>query len=85
MRQDGWYWVRKVGWGRELGDWMPALWKTEFRSWASVGFSGIPDSEVIVGKPVQAPKNYPERPDCEHDWDMERECCKKCGADAYTT
>jgi hypothetical protein len=48
-RKPGWYWVRKAGWGGEYGDWTPALWKPEFRSWASVGFSGIPDSEMIVG------------------------------------
>ncbi len=58
-REPGWYWVRKSGWGAEYGDWTPALWKPEFRSWESVGFSGIPDSEIIVGERMQPPALTP--------------------------
>lgn len=52
-RPDGWYWVRKMGWGEQYGEWLPAEWKQEFRSWASTRFSGIPDSEMIVGTPLR--------------------------------
>lgn len=48
-RKDGWYWVRKKDWGDGYTDWQPALWRSEFRSWASVSFSGIPADEVIAG------------------------------------
>lgn len=50
FRPNGWYWVRKVGWGDEYGEWVPAEWRQEFRSWASTQFSGIPDFEMIVGE-----------------------------------
>lgn len=53
--EDGWYWVRKSGWGNERGDWVPALWQTEYRSWRSAAFSGIPDSEMIVGDKLVTP------------------------------
>lgn len=54
-RPDGWYWVRKKSWGDDYGDWVPAEWKQEFRSWASTRFSGIPDSEMVVGERITAP------------------------------
>lgn len=52
---DGWYWVRKKGWHGKYGDWVPAMWQTEIRSWRSVMFSGIPDSEVMVGDKMVPP------------------------------
>lgn len=52
---DGWYWVRKKGWGDEYEEWVPALWQTEYRSWRSAMFSGIPDSEMIVGDMLKTP------------------------------
>ena len=55
FRPDGWYWVRKKGWGDTYEDWAPAEWKQEFRSWASTKFSGIPDSEMIVGEQLTIP------------------------------
>lgn len=54
-RADGWYWVRKKGWRDEYGEWVPALWQTEYRSWRSAMFSGIPDSEMLVGDKVVPP------------------------------
>ncbi|HET6890514.1 MAG TPA: hypothetical protein VFH31_05380 [Pyrinomonadaceae bacterium] len=54
-REDGWYWVRKMGWGDQYGDWVPALWMAEYRSWKSALFSGIPDSEMIVGAKMVPP------------------------------
>lgn len=54
-REDGWYWVRKKDWNDHYGDWVPALWQTEFRSWRSAHFSGIPDHEMIVGERLVAP------------------------------
>ena len=54
-RPDGWYWVRKHGWGDSYGDWLPAEWRQEFKSWASTKFSGIPDSEMIVGDRLFCP------------------------------
>ena len=50
FRMDGWYWVRKLGWGEQYGDWTPAEWKQESKSWSSTQFSGIPDSEFIIGE-----------------------------------
>ncbi|MFP3637715.1 AAA family ATPase [Paraburkholderia sp. SIMBA_054] len=47
---DGWYWIKKKDWGDGYTDWLPALWRAEFRSWASVSFSGIPADEVIIGR-----------------------------------
>jgi hypothetical protein len=64
----GWYWVRKAGWGGTYGDWTPALWKPEFRSWSSVGFSGIPDSEMIVGDRMQPPSAEPQRDADRYHW-----------------
>ena len=52
---DGWYWVRKKGWRDEYGEWVPALWQTEYRSWRSAMFSGIPDSEMMVGDKMVPP------------------------------
>ena len=54
-RDDGWYWVKKEGWGSDFGDWTPALWQQEYRSWSSASFSGIPDSQMIIGEKLQAP------------------------------
>lgn len=54
-REDGWYWVRKMDWNNRYEDWVPALWQNEFRSWRSAMFSGIPDSEMIVGDRLQPP------------------------------
>lgn len=54
-RDDGWYWVRKKGWRDEYGEWVPALWQTEYRSWRSAMFSGIPDSEMMVGDKMVPP------------------------------
>ena len=54
FRPDGWYWVRKAGWGDQYGPWTPAEWRQESRSWFSTQFSGIPDSEMIVGKRLNA-------------------------------
>lgn len=54
-RISGWYWVRKQGWGTEYEDWTPAMWKPECNAWYSVGFSGIPDSEMIVGDAITHP------------------------------
>lgn len=54
-RDDGWYWVRKKGWGEDYEDWTPALWQAEHRSWRSAMFSGIPDSEMIVGDRMEPP------------------------------
>lgn len=56
IREDGWYWVRKEGWGDELEDWAPAMWQSEYKSWSSAMFSGIPDSEMIVGDKLRRPK-----------------------------
>ena len=50
FRFNGWYWVRKAGWGDLYGDWTPAEWKQESKSWSSTQFSGTPDSEFIVGE-----------------------------------
>ena len=50
FRADGWYWVRKAGWGDQYGEWVPAEWRQEPRAWYSTQFSGIPDSEMIVGE-----------------------------------
>ena len=55
VRDDGWYWVRKKGWCDEYGEWVPALWQTEYRSWRSAMFSGIPDSEMMVGDKMVPP------------------------------
>lgn len=55
FRADGWYWVRKEGWGGEYGEWQPAEWRQESRSWASTRFSGIPDAEMIVGERLETP------------------------------
>ncbi len=57
FRPDGWYWVRKKGGGDEYGDWVPAEWKQESKSWASTQFSGIPDSEMIVGEQLDGQSN----------------------------
>lgn len=54
-RDDGWYWVRKKGWRDEYGEWVPALWQTEYRSWRSAMFSGIPDHEMLVGEKMVPP------------------------------
>lgn len=55
FRSNGWYWVKKKGWGEQYGDWEPAEWRQESKSWYSITFSGIPDSEMIVGEPLVAP------------------------------
>lgn len=55
FRTDGWYWVRKLGFGGQYGDWVPAAWKQESKSWASTQFSGIPDAEMIVGECLISP------------------------------
>lgn len=55
-RENGWYWVRKEEWGGDYGEWMPALWLAEHKSWRSASFSGIPDSEMIVGGKIVPPK-----------------------------
>lgn len=52
FRPNGWYWVRKSGWGDQYGEWVPAEWRQESRSWYSTLFSGIPDAEMIVGEPL---------------------------------
>lgn len=57
FRSDGWYWVRKAGWGDQYGSWVPAEWKQESKSWASTQFGGIPDSEMIVGDRLVGPAN----------------------------
>lgn len=55
MRVDGWYWIKKRDWNDGYTGWTPALWRTEFRSWKSAEFSGIPDQEMIVGVRLEAP------------------------------
>lgn len=56
-RVAGWYWVRKLDWDNLYGDWVPALWQVDSRSWRSAMFSGIPDSEFIIGSRVEPPVN----------------------------
>jgi hypothetical protein len=55
FRKDGWYWVRMLGWGDKYGDWVPAEWRQASKSWYSTLFSGIPDSEMIVGAALASP------------------------------
>lgn len=55
FRLDGWYWVRKSGWGDQYGPWTPAEWRQASRAWYSTQFSGIPEAEVIVGERLTAP------------------------------
>lgn len=55
FRPDGWYFVRKKGWGDKYDDWIPAEWRQESKSWHSTHFGGIPDSEMIVGERIPAP------------------------------
>lgn len=57
FRADGWYWVRKLCFGGQYSAWAPAEWRHEFRSWSSTQFSGIPDSEMIVGERLVGPAN----------------------------
>jgi hypothetical protein len=55
FRSNGWYFVRKKTWGDQYDDWVPAEWRQESKSWYSTKFSGIPDSEVIVGERLEVP------------------------------
>lgn len=54
IRQTGWYWVQKQEWDGGFSDWVPALLK-ENDQWHSVGFSGVPSKEIIVGEPLVSP------------------------------
>lgn len=52
-RSDGWYFVRKLALRGEYTDWTPAEWRQESKAWYSSRFSGIPDTEMIVGSAIQ--------------------------------
>lgn len=54
-RKRGWYWIRLLDFGGTYGPWTPALWRPEFKSWASAEFSGIPDSGVLLGAEIESP------------------------------
>lgn len=54
-RDPGWYWVRKEDLDGKYGDWTPALWKADRRAWYTWEFSGVPDSQMIVGERLRAP------------------------------
>ena len=54
-RAEGWYWVRCEVFGGAYGPWTPAMWKSTARAWYSWEFSGVPDSEVIVGARANPP------------------------------
>lgn len=57
-REAGWYWVRKLGWGDTLEDWVPAEWRPEHRSWRSAEFSGVPDGEILQGPRLSPPVEH---------------------------
>ncbi|MCK9394202.1 MAG: hypothetical protein M0Q44_01260 [Methylobacter sp.] len=57
-REAGWYWVRILGFEDEYSAWTPALWKLERRAWHSVEFSGVPDTQMIVGEKLVQPSIF---------------------------
>ncbi len=54
-RPSGWYWVKRYRLVSEDNKWTPAQWDAETRHWNSVGFGGIPDTDILVGEPLIHP------------------------------
>jgi hypothetical protein len=53
-REAGWYWVARKN-EESLDGWSPAYWDPETKHFRSAFFSGVPESEFIVGQELTAP------------------------------